>query len=84
LANDDAGADAYFAAHPPAGRGVLKGVLPVTFGIAERVDDYNATAFVYCRDPQPVPRLDIAAATADLERRSYERGDPMESFLGSR
>jgi hypothetical protein len=84
LPSDDAKADAYFAAHPPAGRGVLRGVLPVTFGIAERVDDYCATAFVYCRDPQPVPRLDIAAATADLERRSYERAAPMESFFGLR
>jgi hypothetical protein len=83
--DDDASADAYFGSHPPAGRGVLRGMLPgVTFGIAERVDDYCATAFVYCRDPQPVPRLDIAAATADLERRSYEPGDAMESFLGSR
>jgi len=36
------------------------------FGIAERRDDYCATAFVYCREPQPVPRVDVAAALKDL------------------
>ena len=36
------------------------------FGIAERRDDYCATAFVYCRGPQAVPRVDVAAALKDL------------------
>ena len=36
------------------------------FGIAERRDDYCATAFVYCRQPQEVPRVDVAAALKDL------------------
>lgn len=36
------------------------------FGVAERSDDYCATAFVYCREPQAVPPLDVAAAMRDL------------------
>jgi hypothetical protein len=62
--------------NPPAGRGNLG---PIT--IVERVDDYCAAAFTYCRTPQPVPPLDVDAATADLERRSYEPAHPMESFF---
>jgi hypothetical protein len=50
-------------------------------GIAERVDDYCATAFVYCRDPQPVPRLDLDAARADIGRRPYETPDPTEAMF---
>jgi hypothetical protein len=51
------------------------------FAICERQDDYCATAFVYCRDAQPVPRLDVAAATADLARRPYETPSPFEGAL---
>ncbi len=43
------------------------------FAIAERVDDYCAAAYVYAREPQSVPRLDIAGALADIGRRDYER-----------
>jgi Protein of unknown function (DUF2961) len=43
------------------------------FALAERRDDYCAAAFVYCRSPQPVARVDVRAATADIERRAYER-----------
>ena len=50
----------------------------LAWGIAERVDDYCATAFVYCREPQPVPRLDVDAALADIERRDYEQPLPQE------
>lgn len=35
-------------------------------GLAERIDDYCATAFVYCREPQSVPRYDTGLATADI------------------
>jgi hypothetical protein len=42
------------------------------FAIAERVDDYCAAAFVYARELQAVPRLDVAAAIADIGRRDYE------------
>ena len=45
-------------------------------GMAERRDDYSAAAFVYCREPQPVPRLNIAAAVADIELRPYEPRAP--------
>jgi hypothetical protein len=51
-------------------------------GIAERVDDYCATAYVYCRDVQPVPRLDLPAALADIERRPYEQPTRMELMQG--
>ena len=79
----EAEADGYFAQNPPAGPGILRNVLPgfAAFGICERIDDYCATAFTYCREPQSVPRVDVAVATADLERRSYELPGPMESFL---
>ena len=43
------------------------------FAIAERVDDYCAAAFVYAREPQAVPRLDVAASIADIGRLDYER-----------
>lgn len=52
------------------------------FAICERQDDYCATAFVYCRDAQPVPRLDLAAATADLVRLPYEKAGRLEVELG--
>lgn len=50
-------------------------------GICERVDDVCATAYLYCRDPQSVPRLDVESATRDLERRSYEEPTPFELGL---
>ena len=43
------------------------------FAVAERIDDYCAAAFIYARDPQSVPRVDVAAAIADIGRRDYER-----------
>ncbi|SFO89803.1 Protein of unknown function [Amycolatopsis arida] len=62
-----------------AGRGVRHREGPViATGLFERVDDYCATAFTLCARPQPVPRVDIAAATADLDRREYERPDELE------
>jgi hypothetical protein len=42
------------------------------FALAERRDDYCAVAFVCCRSPQPVPRVDIKAAAADVALRDYE------------
>ena len=47
-------------------------------GIVERVDDYCAVAFTMCRDAQAVRRIDVAVATADLERKDYEVPNPME------
>jgi len=72
----DAELEAYERTNPVAGEGwhrdVDHGIL--AWGIAERVDDYCATAYVYCREPQPVPRLDLAVALADIERRDHELG----------
>jgi hypothetical protein len=53
------------------------------FGIVERVDDACATAYVYCREPQTVERLDVAKAVVDLSRRPYEAIDPMEATVVS-
>ncbi|MBI5946696.1 MAG: DUF2961 domain-containing protein [Chloroflexi bacterium] len=75
--------EAYQAGHPAAGTGwdrsPSRGGL--ARGIAERVDDYCATAFVYCMEPQAVPRLDLAAALADIGRVDYEEPSPFERFL---
>lgn len=64
----------FAASHPFAGDGWDR-TTPGTLarGIYERIDDYCATAFVYCARPQPVPSLDVAAAVADLARLAYER-----------
>lgn len=71
----------FAATHPVAGRGWQKRRDGTTFGIHERVDDYCTASFVYCRGPQPVPRLDAVAAVADIARRDYERPLPLERFL---
>ncbi len=73
----------YAKSHPAAGAGweraARRGVLAQ--GIAERVDDYCATAYVYCREPQAVPRLEMKAATADIARLDYEEPGPFERML---
>jgi hypothetical protein len=51
------------------------------FGIVERVDDYCATAFVMCEQPQAVPRVQLADVVADIERRDYEGPLPMENDM---
>jgi hypothetical protein len=64
-----------------AGNGLVRGGEGDRFlghGIVERVDDYSAVSFTMCRDAQPVPRLDLDVALADLERRDYEVPHPME------
>ena len=74
----------YARSNPPAGAGWIRDAGPgmLAWGLAERVDDYCATAFVYCREPQPVPRLDVAAALADIGRRDYESASPQERLAG--
>jgi hypothetical protein len=76
--------EAYNASNPPAGAGWAKNTRPgmLAQGIAERVDDYCATAFVYCSEPQPVPLLNIAAAVADIGRKEYEGPSAMERAFG--
>jgi hypothetical protein len=56
------------AATTPAGMGWIEGLPDPTLaiGLFERADDWCATAFVYCAEPQPVPRVDVALATADV------------------
>jgi hypothetical protein len=69
--------EAYACTNPAAGDGWFRDLDPPLYaaGIAERVDDYCATSYVYCTRPQPVPRLDVAAAAADIDRRPYEAPD---------
>jgi len=73
--------DAYVETNPPAGTGPVIGGRAHAQGIFERRDDYCAVAFVYCRAPQPVPTMDIAAALADIERRGFERALPIEGLF---
>lgn len=77
------GFERYARTNPAAGAGWENKPQPgiLARGIAERVDDYCATAYVYCREPQPVPRLDVAAAGADIARRPYEHASPIEVAL---
>jgi hypothetical protein len=71
---------AYERTNPVAGEGWMKGIPGMlAWGIAERVDDYCATSYVYCTRPQPVPRLDLADALADIERKPYESARPFEN-----
>jgi hypothetical protein len=73
----------YLTTNPPAGSGwsYHPGPGVAGSGIVERVDDYCATSYVYCLRPQPVPRLDVAAALADIGRREYEQPTPIETML---
>ncbi len=70
--------------HPPAGAGWNRhpGAGLLAWGIAERVDDYCATAFVYCTEAQPVLPVVVAEAVADIDRRPWEQASPFE-YLGS-
>lgn len=79
----DAEFEAYLATPPPAGAGWHHNPRPgvLAMGICERVDDYCATAFVTCAEPQAVPRLDLPTALADIERRAHEQPHPMEAFF---
>lgn len=80
----EAGFEAFAIANPAAGRGWLRdNPALAAHGLGERVDDYCATAYVYCRDAQPVPRLDLASATADIARRPFEKKSDTEQLLGA-
>lgn len=82
LEGQEAAMEEYERTHPVAGAGWYRNPSPAlaAWGLAERVDDYCATAYVYAARPQPVPRLDVALALADIERRPYEEASPMESM----
>src|SRR5262245_20218458 len=75
----------YEATNPPAGAGWMLDPAPGlhAWGLAERRDDCCATAFVYCRDAQAVPRFDPAAAIADIARRPWETPPPYEIALAA-
>ena len=75
----------YEVRQPAAGAGWALDPAPGVhaWGIAERRDDCCATAFVYCRDAQPVPRFDAAAAAADVARMPWETAPPHELALAA-
>lgn len=80
LPGDEARLAAAEADGRPAGRGLArpKKMPGLAHGIVERVDDYCATSYVVCAEAQPVPRLDLALALADIGRKDYESAHPME------
>lgn len=80
LPGDEARLAAAEAEGRPAGNGLARPRrMPVlAHGIMERVDDYCATSYVVCAEAQPVPRLDLAVALADIERKDYETAHPLE------
>jgi len=80
---EDEAFERHAAAHPAAGEGWQRRPAPgiAMAGLHERADDYCATAYVYCLEPQPVPRLDPAAAQADLGRLGCEPPHPLEALL---
>jgi hypothetical protein len=79
-----AGMEEQMAKAEVAGTGWMKfGNAPgiLGFGICERSDDYCATAFVMCEQPQAVPRVALADVITDIERRDYEGPLPMENAM---
>jgi hypothetical protein len=76
--------ESYERSHPAAGAGWVRDVGPplLAWGIAERVDDYCATAYLYCLEPQPVARVDPALALADIAHKPYERASRDELLAG--
>jgi hypothetical protein len=80
----EADLERYERSNPVAGEGWHRDLGPgmLAWGIAERVDDYCATAYVYCVEAQPVPRVDVELALADIERRDFEAPLPQEHLSG--
>jgi hypothetical protein len=70
--------------HPAAGTGWEHDPAPgvLARGIFERIDDYCATPYVYCRVPQSVPRVEVEAATANVGRLPHEEVSPLEQMMG--
>ncbi len=60
--------EAYQRKHPAADHSWITdiGNGMIAVGLVERVDDYCATAFVYCRQPQPVSRFETEMAIRDI------------------
>jgi hypothetical protein len=80
LQGQDEEKERYDVTNPVAGEGWRTDGPPglLAWGICERVDDYCCTSYVYCTEPQSVPLVDVAAATADVERLPYEQATRME------
>ena len=81
-AGQEAELEAYEQTNPVAGEGWVRDIVPgmLAWGIAERVDDFCSTAYVYCRRAAARSPLDIDAALADIERLPYEKARPMEAM----
>lgn len=60
-----------------------RGTRIADWAVAERVDDYCAAAFVYCREAQAVPRYALKDAIADIGRLSYEGPTGFEQRLAA-
>jgi hypothetical protein len=73
---------AYERTNPVAGEGWLSSAKALfhAWGVVERSDDYCATAYVYCRKPQAVPRVDMKLALADIARQPWETASPLEAL----
>lgn len=83
LPGEEAKRAAIDAGHPVAGSGWRRsqGAFAADWAIAERSDDFCATAFVYCREPQAVRRYAPEEATAQIGRFAYEQPSPAEGAL---
>jgi hypothetical protein len=72
VVGQEAELEAHLARRPAAGPGLIPEhkLTPDSLGffLDERIDDYCATAYVYCREPQPVPRYSTEVAVADVDR----------------
>jgi hypothetical protein len=84
FAGQESAFEQYARTNPAAGHGWARPARPgvIAQGITERIDDYCATAYVYCTEPQAVPRLDLPAALADIARRPYESPLALEALFG--
>ena len=74
------------ATNPVAGEGWIRDLGPglLAWGIAERVDDYCATAYVYCLEPQPVPRArPRCRPRRHRPRARTKQPSPLESLSGA-
>jgi hypothetical protein len=73
-AGQDADWNAFRASHQPAAGGWLGGSSEhaPAFGLYERSDDWCATAFTYCLEPQPVEPCALTDAIADLPKSRRE------------
>jgi Protein of unknown function (DUF2961) len=82
MEGEEAEIERYERTNPVAGEGWSRDVPGLlAWGIAERVDDYCATAYLYCLDAQAVPRVDLGTVLADIERRDYEPVLPQERLF---